>query len=1089
MLVALAALVLSSAAPVDALQASFQNPPPSARPHTWWHWMNGNVTKVGITKDLEAMKEAGIGGAQMFTVDQSIPAGPAGYNGKLWRELTAWAVKEADRLGIELCIHNCAGWSSSGGPWIKPEDAMQVLAWSTTEETGGGRISAVLPPIQAPQVYAKVDYAKDIAVYAIQGQSGIRFKPNDFLARTGVVRGDGLLLNFTPNIETLSKIVDVTDHFSNGRLEWDAPEGEWTILRLGHVPTGKDNHPAPPEGDGLEVDKLSKAALEKHWMGLMANVVGDAGPLAGKSLNNALIDSYEVGSQNWTPLMREDFKRLRGYDPMPYLPVIAGFTVGSPEISERFLWDWRRTIADLYATNYYQRFTELCHSVGMVASSEPYGNGGFDNIQAGSKADIPMGEFWIPGGMASESVKLAASVAHVYGKPVVGAESFTASEMDGAWKEEPAKFKALGDLMYTYGLNRYIFHRYAMQPWTDKLPGMTMGPWGSHIDRTQTWWREAASWLKYVARCQSVLQQGRFVADVLYYYGENAPVDMPNPQDMRQLVPQGFDYDGCDAGALMSAKVVDGHVVLPSGAKYRVLMLSPSKYMTPLVASKVADLVRDGATVVGQRPEDTPSLVNYPSAGLRVKEIGESVWGAGELPVSGNRKVGQGQVYWGTKLGTVFSNFKMSPDFDYSPKNYFNKLVYCHRVIGDADVYFVSNQGDRWVRADASFRLGGKQPELWHPETGKVEDAVAFGVRGSMTTVPLTLGPTESVFVVFRKPISNWKLATFKRDMGEEKAPPPPRVEIIQARYQSADGRGADVTEKVQELVNRGDYVVPANNSLFGDPVVNVVKHLMVRFKVDGVEKTVTAPENGLVELVKLKDNSMPFMEDVHWNNGRLELTAWAAGNFVGKGLKGETFRFKAPAPQTLDVTGSWNLTFPPNLGAPAQATFASLVDWTKRPEDGIKYFSGRATYHKTLTVPAAMVASGRALRLDLGEVKNFATLRVNGKTVGVLWKGPWQFDVTGYVKAGKNEVEIDVTNLWPNRLIGDEQLPPDAEFEGNHLKKWPDWLVKGEPRPKTGRITFATWRYFTKDSPLLPSGLLGPVKLLSAKTVVVPVR
>lgn len=1086
MLAALAALVLSSATPVDSLQASFQNPPPSARPHTWWHWMNGNVTKVGITKDLEAMKEAGIGGAQMFTVDQSIPAGPAGYNGKLWRELTAWAVKEADRLGIELCIHNCAGWSSSGGPWIKPEDAMQVVAWSTVVTEGGRHVSMTLPPVKAPQVYADVAYSKDIAVFAVKGSSPFQRRPDDFLARTGVVRGDGLQPDLSPSILPVNEIVDVTSRFNGGKLEWDAPAGEWTILRLGHVPTGKDNHPAPPEGEGLEVDKLSKSALEKHWMGLMANVIHDAGPLAGKSLKDALIDSYEVGGQNWTPAMREDFKRLRGYDPSPYLPALAGFVVDSPEKTERFLWDYRRTIADLFATNYYGRFAELCHSVGMVASSEPYGNGGFDNIQAGSKADIPMGEFWIPNGMASESVKLAASVAHVYGKPVVGAESFTAGEAEGAWKEEPAKFKALGDLMFTYGLNRYIFHRYAMQPWTDKVPGMTMGPWGSHIDRTQTWWREAASWLKYVARCQSVLQQGRFVADVLYYYGESAPVDMPSPQEMRRLVPDGFDYDGCDVGALMTAKVVDGMVVLPSGAQYRVLLLPPTKFMTPAVANKVKSLVADGATVCGTRPEDTPSLVGFPDAGREVREVGTALWGGEDLPPGQHRSFGKGRVYSGTKLAHVFLDAKVSPDFSYTPKNYFNRLAYCHRRVGDAEVYFVSNQGDRWVHPEATFRVGGMQPELWRPETGVVEDAVAFSVRGSMTTVPLVLGPSESVFVVFRRPIKHWWLTSLKRDTGAVPQPQPPHVEILSARYESADGRGADVTEKVQEMADQQEYVIPASNAVFGDPVVNVVKRLHVRYRVDGKESDVTVPENGLLELVKVPDTSKPALDDVRWKNGRVEVTSWAAGSLRGETRTGSAVNVKVEGPKVMDVGGRWDLSFPPGLGAPAKASFDRLESWTNRPESGIKYFSGRATYHKVLQVPAAMVADGRVLRLDLGEVKNFATLRVNGKAVGTLWKGPWQFDVTGLLRAGANRIEIDVTNLWPNRLIGDEQLPPDAEFDGNHLKRWPDWLVKGEPRPKTGRTTFATWRYYTKDSPLLPSGLLGPVRLLSARTVVV---
>ncbi|HJP83958.1 MAG TPA: glycosyl hydrolase, partial [Fimbriimonadaceae bacterium] len=502
----LASLLLWSAMVVptaDPLAAGFANPPFSARPHTWWHWMNGNVTREGITADLEAMREVGIGGAQMFTVDQNIPAGPAGYAGPLWRELTTHAIREAGRLGIELCIHNCAGWSSSGGPWIKPSDAMQVLAWSETTVEGPRSFSEVLPKPKAPQVVSAVDYYRDIAVYAFPTPENPASKPGDFLARTGVTRGDGLepVLGSQMGVSRSDIKVLSTNLSGDGRLEWEVPAGKWTILRMGHVPTGKDNHPAPPEGDGLEVDKLSKEALDQHWEGLMAKVIADAGPLAGKVLNNSLIDSYEVGSQNWTPKFREEFRKRRGYDCLPYMPAIAGINVSDKATTERFLWDFRRTIADLFAENYFGYFGQKCHQAGLKFSVEPYGNGGFDNIQAGSKADIPMGEFWIPG-WSMESVKLAASVGHVYGKQIVGAESFTADEGSGRWLEEPFNMKAVGDRAFTNGLNRVIFHRYAMQPWVDVKPGMTMGPWGTHLDRTQTWWTEAKEWLRYLSRCQ-----------------------------------------------------------------------------------------------------------------------------------------------------------------------------------------------------------------------------------------------------------------------------------------------------------------------------------------------------------------------------------------------------------------------------------------------------------------------------------------------------------------------------------------------------------------------------------------------------------
>jgi len=558
MLTALILLAAASSSLKDRLATEFTNPPLSARPHTWWHWLNGNVTKVGITADLEAMKQVGIGGAHMFTVDQGIPAGPAKYVGPLWREMTQFAVKEASRLGLELTIHNGAGWSSSGGPWIQPADAMQVIAWSDLKVHGPISFSKPLPQPTAPQVDSNVPYYRDIAVYAyrtpVEGDVQ-NPRPSDFLAKTGVIRGGGLHVDLSPFASGAtipsSEILNLSDHLSaDGQLTWDVPEGDWTILRVGHVPTGVHNHPAPPEGDGLEVDKLSKEALDKHWAGMMAKVIADSRPQVGKAFDGVLIDSYEVGTQNWSPNFRHEFLIRRGYDPIPYLPVIAGRTIDTKEKSERFLWDLRRTIADLYADNYYGHMAELAHQNGMKFLAEPYGNGGFDTIESGSKEDIPMAEFWLGSGGAMETTKMVSSVGHIYGRPIIGAESFTSDVPPGRWLEQPYDMKALGDLAFCNGINRYIFHRYAMQPWLNLKPGMTMGPWGTHIERTQTWWMEAATYMKYVARCQYLLQSGGFAADACYYYGEDSPNDLAYGLGLEPKLPMGYDYDGCATAGL-----------------------------------------------------------------------------------------------------------------------------------------------------------------------------------------------------------------------------------------------------------------------------------------------------------------------------------------------------------------------------------------------------------------------------------------------------------------------------------------------------------------------------------------------------------
>lgn len=1080
---AVLSLILATA---DPLADGFRNPPNSAKPHTWWHWMDGNVTKEGLTADLEAMKQVGIGGAQMFTVAQGIPKGPVDYNSQQWRDMVAHAVKEASRLGIELCIHNCAGWSSSGGPWVTPENAMQVLAWSEMSAFGPKTFSGPLPQPKAPATYASVPYYRDIAVFAFKKQadtdSGRRER--EFLGKTGVHRWDGLQPDLGKTLASIptGEIVDLTSKLDKeGNLTWDVPDGEWTVLRMGHVPTGKDNHPAPPEGDGLEVDKLSRTAMDAFWDGMMAKVIKQVGPLAGKTLNNALIDSYEVGSQNWTPKFRAEFRARRGYDPMPYLPTIAGYIVNSKDDTERFQWDYRRTIADLYADNYFRYFGELCHKEGMLFSTEPYGNGGFDNIQVGGTADIPMGEFWVGGGTL-ETTKLAASVGHIYGRKFIGAESFTADDVRGRWLEEPFAAKALGDLVFTNGVNRYIFHRYAHQPWMNLKPGMTMGPWGTHLERTQTWWTEASAWMKYIARCQYLLQSGSFVADAVYFTGEGAPTDLPYGPALKPRLPAGYDYDGCDTSALMRATVVDGKLRFASGATYRVLLLPESTFMTPAVAQKVASLVRSGLIVVGPKPERSPSLSGQPAADQRVMAIADEVWGATPLE-KGHRAVGSGHVFWGEPLDDVFGRIALRPDFGYRSSSGGAKLAFIHRKIGSADVYFVSNQQYQPAEVECNFRITGRAPELWHADTGRMESAVAFANDGRATTVPLRLEPAESVFVVFRRPEpkTHWKSVRLQGSkVTQYKAP---KIEIVKARYETADGRGTDVTGAVAQMVKDGQVEIPATNAAFGDPVVNVVKRLVIEFKLDGKVVKKTVDENQTLALVSLP--SAPSNPRFAVRNGML--IPYSAGRYVATGVGSKTAVIDVKrGAQSVGITGPWKVNFTPGWGAPNSITLPRLMSWTAHENKGVRYFSGSANYVKEFTMPDNLVEAGKEITLDLGTVKNFATVRLNGKNLGILWKAPFAVDISGAVKAGVNRLEVKITNLWVNRIIGDEQLPPDVEWTGVTLKGWPEWLAKGQPRPKTGRFTFTTWKFWNKDSKLLDSGLLGPVRVRSATPVAI---
>lgn len=1070
----------------DSLEEGFRNPPNSAKPHTWWHWINDNISKEGITADLEAMKRVGVGGAQIFNVDVGVPSGGVTFMSDRWREMIVHAVKEANRLGIELCIHNCAGWSSSGGPWVKPEHAMLIVVTRTVQVQGPRRFAD-----QLPQPEKRAGFYRDIAVLAFptpQGNLRIQnlrgkaaYDRHDGIqpvAETGapagsVVPSDGVL-----NLTALMQ--------SDGRLEWNVPEGNWTILRIGYTPTGKDNHPATPEGRGLEVDKLSKEALDAFWNdGMMATVLRDIGPLAGKSLNNALVDSYEVGSQNWTPRFREEFRRRRGYDLLPFLPVFAGYVVGSPEISERFLWDVRQTVSELFVENYYGHFASLCRKHGLLFSTEPYGNGTFDDLAAGGRADIPMGEFWIGGG-AHETAKLAASAAHIYGRKVVGAESFTATPEMGRWLNDPYSMKALGDHIFCLGVNRFIFHRYAHQPWLNVKPGMTMGPWGFHFERTVTWWEQGRAWLKYLARCQYLLQQGRFVADIAIYVGEHQPISAPFLPDLRA---KGYDYDSINKEVLLQATVRNGRVVLPSGMTYRVLVLPDSRFMTPRVLRKVAELVRAGAVVIGPKPEKSPSLSGYPRCDEEVRRLAGEVWGNCDGVNVKEHAYGKGKVVWGKDVVQVLDEMKVLPDFEGSPGS---RLEYIHRAVGDTDIYFVSNQRHRTEEVEATFRITGKAPQLWHPDTGVIEPAPVYRVQGGRTVVPLRLDPAGSVFVVFRRSAQPVQHFTSVRAPGVVHHKPSQLV-IRRAIYEAVDGAGgADVTERLRAMVRNGTLSVNVNNSTMGgDPTPQHYKRLRVEYTLDGKQYTVVVNENADLEIPEREGAGVvPAYQLRMDSKGRAELLAWRTGTYELQTSSGKAVRVRVDSPaQTLKVQGKWTLRFPKGWGAPEQVVFDRLISWTEHPDPGVRYFSGTARYEKTVQIPPSMIAPNRRLYLSLGEVKNLCEVWLNGKYLGILWKPPFRVDITGAVRPGPNKLEVHVTNLWVNRLIGDEQYPDDCEWQGSQLKAFPQWFVEGKPRPVPQRLTFTTWKHWNRDASPLPSGLLGDVEVYAVRRVQVPLR
>lgn len=1138
------------------MEQGFVNPPASAKPHTWWHWMNGNISKEGITADLEAMAEAGIGGAQIFNAAEGIPHGGVMFNSPEWIEMVRFASEEATRLGLEICLHNCGGWSSSGGPWNTAENSMKIVVISELQVVGAEKVMKA-----PPQPKAHKDFYRDIAILAFptpekdsENTAIERFNDKIFINR-GMVHYDDPLKPTEKQAVNPDAIVDITTFLSGDNPKgWDVPAGDWTILRLGYTSNGRNNHPAPTEGTGLECDKLSREALKAHWDGHVAKILDAIGAanINGKTgLNNVLIDSYEVGTQNWTQGFEKEFQKRTGYSIIKYLPVLNGVVVGSPRLTERFLWDFRRVIADMFAENYSLYFGELAHEAGLLYSLEPYGNSPSDDIQYGSFCDIPMGEFWQNSGHSVDigNSKLPASIAHVYGKKFVGAEAFTAAPDGGKWLKDAYDIKAQGDAAYCGGINRMIYHRYAHQPWAEPTyyPGMTMGQWGTHFERTITWWKQAKDWLRYQARVQFMLQEGLFVADVLFYSGEGAPNELRNTS-----LPAGYDYDGCDTKALKMLKVKDGLLTLPSGMTYRMLVLPKDETMSPEVLETIDRLADAGAKIVAQqKPIYAPGLKNYPESDRKLKTSLDRVWAkliTDKTPEQAVKEIAK-------------------PDFISGDPS--ASLKYIHRNIDGADVYFVCTPALRGCDVECTFRVSGMTPELWHPESGRIETAAVYSEKDGLTTVPLRFDPSGSVFVVFRKPAAEEHLISL--DFQAEKDPTEhrPNLKILKAEYGFFAEEGFekcfDVTARVQKAVAEGKRAIRANNGeMGGDPAYGTIKNLRIIYTLSGAAKvdevkedqSITLPEGAVVKhayygvtanvpevepvqqltniakslselvqegvlnvkvgnelnggkdaapglpkqvrveysvdgvkgLVRIAENGrlllppkpeetipVPLWDVTVTPEGKAVFGAWRTGVFEAAWKSGKKETFKSIAvPKPVEITGDWTLSFPAGWGAPEKVTLGKLISWTEHPDAGVKYFSGTAVYDKTFEWNATRNTSQRLI-LDLGYLKNFAEVKLNGKQLPLLWKPPYRLDVTDILKQGANTLQISVTNLWPNRLIGDEQQPDDLQWEGIRLKEIPQWVKDGKNSP-TGRYTFTTWHHWKKDDKPLSSGLFGPV-------------
>ena len=1045
----------------DNLAGNFATPPDSANAWCYWWWLNGATSEEGITRDFEEMKRQGISGALLFDAGEAGPPAPRGpiFMGTKWREMFKHAVREADRCGIALGVNLCSGWDC-GGTWVTEEHAAKKLVAASTVVNGPGRVSVDLPQpttvegfyrdiallasrlpeggSPAPRLTASSNFPNYVPRLAEDGLDDTRWISNSNQPGMGPTPekpeylqfdydvawpAAGLYLKPYPDcgpkeieiqcsddgktyrairratVRLNEEIVVALDevraaHFrvvflsthplqgqenwnvqvaeialltraelesprpgrrgiwrrdaivelsefmdEQGHLNWDSPSGSWRVLRIGYTLHGNMTKCVGSGPPGPELDTMSAAAMDAHFAETGAKLIADAGPLVGKTLQYFHIDSWEIGQPTWTPKMREEFQRRRGYDPLLFLPAVLGATVDDTETTQRFLLDYRRTSADLTAANCYGRLRELTLKGGMQGthpeSGGPFFTHWVDALQCEGINDIPMGEFWKrstePDGPitwasnGNPTVKQAACAAHVYGKPVCQAEAFTAFAPD--WTADPWNMKDIGDEAFCHGLTRYVLCFWVHQPQLNAKPGYQWAGVGTHFDPNISWWDMSHGWLTYIARCQHMLRQGRFVADFAYFQGEDIPGFIAPRNLQEPLRPAGFDYDALNAEVLLKrAAAKDGRLVLPDGMSYRYLVLPHVSAWTvsPAVLEKIKELAESGVTVIGPKPAEAPGLTNYAESDEQVERLADALWGP-DVPTSGERKAGSGRVIWGRSLGEVVQSDGLAPDVEFRDVSPEAKLDWIHRRDGDSEIYFLSNQARVPTDVEVVFRVNGKQPELWDAVTGKIRDLPDFREENGRAAVPLAFAPRESFFVVFRK---------------------------------DADAGSSTNAKNFPEL----------------KPVV--------------------------------------------------------------------------------EISGPWELSFDPEWGGPESVVFEKLEDWTKRPEPGIRFYSGTATYRKTFDLPEARPDSMGPLYLELGVINDLATVRLNGQDLGVVWTAPWRVEITDAVKPTGNRLEIDVVNLWPNRLIGDAALPPEE------------------------RLTITNATAHTKDSPLLPSGLLGPVRI-----------
>ncbi len=1119
-----ATLPAKVAAPAD-LAAQFVNPPDSCRPGVYWYVMDGHLSRTGITRDLESMKAAGIGNVLFLEVNVGVPRGNIDFLSDEWQDRFAFAVHECERLGIELALGSGPGWAGSGGPWVTGAQSMQHLVASRLDVSGPGPVgkALVVPPPHWPYfgpvpVIKKAEWEsfyKDVCVLAVPTPSASaaisQIDEKALYIRSPYSSTPGVRSHFDAAAEypddpsgsaiDPEKMIDLTDRLkADGTLDWQVPPGNWAILRFVSRNNGAITRPAPEPGIGFECDKWDTTAFQAHldaYVGKLLARVGTRKP--GTGWTRLHIDSWEMGAQNWTPNFREEFKKRRGYDPQPFYPAYLGMIVGNRERTERFLWDLRQTGSELIVEKHADYLREFSHKNGLELSIEPYDMHPGNDFDLGAASDLPMGEHWAVGFNTAFSCIEATSIGHVMGRPVIGAESFTSAPGEN-WKMYPATLKNQGDWALATGINRFTFHTFAHKP-DETRPGMQMGPYGVHWDRGQTWWPMIGAYHQYIARCCFLLRQGRSVADVLYLTPEGAPNVFrapPSAMDGPDRLPdrRGYNFDACSTTAFIKlADARDGKVVFAGGASYRLVVLPRSVTMTPALVHKLDELISAGATVLGDAPSKSPSLESYPACDLEVATVAESIWGR-SLPGDPGQAIahGKGRIFrrrgmketepifaahwiWYPEgspasaypVGSVLLRRAIQIDekqriisatVDVTADNRFTLTVNGSGIgtsdnfhnIKHYDISQSLKRGENQIQArvdnlgDAPNPAGFIAAIEIHFADGSTKRIVTDGQwsaskQGQTDSRPaMVLGDYET---------SPWNLSAEDSNLYPDYAETAGILASMRVDPDFASNGPLRYTHRSTD--DREIYFV-SNRS--GKPV-----DAACTFRVAGRSPQAWDAVTGEIrDLPEFHGKDGMTVIQLHFEPYESRFIVFpAAGAPPVASLKSPRRNLEQQT-EISRLVGPWEVAFDPTLGGPAKIEFDRLQDWSLRSEAGIKYYSGIASYKKEFELPGdfSISDSNARLYIDLGVVHAMARVRLNGRDCGVAWTAPWRVDIAAAVKPGKNELEIEVADLWINRMIGDAISPSTA-------------------------ISQTTYRPYKATDPLVPSGLLGPVRLVKA--------